>query len=956
MKQRRLIITCLLVAVLAFSTCLLGSCGLLGGDEGGGDNNPPVNNSTLYSIAYVSGADDATGTAPEASSHVAGNEITLIDNPFSREGYTFKGWNDGSRVYTPGSKFSIPARNVVFTAVWESTEKAPATTELKEGFYDASEWVYMTNNDGETLDGGDIPYSMNDGSIKFHKSNQAYEFGDLSNATVSFMLKGTNDWSIWFNSSTKDNHNNSSYRLAYANGGIRIAISSAPDLAAAVVTGDLYNKGEWNRFDIVFSTTDGVCQIKLYINGIRAILEAGDNTTPAVNVDDNILTHTQPAMFKTGNYVVVKVWEAHNYVQIKPVAKADEEDLPIIACIGASITEGAGASNFYTESYPAQLQNALAGAYNVINFGNSGKTVRTDLGDDVAWLKQYQWQGVQAIVPDIAILNIGTNDSKTSNNPLSTYDNFYSAYMNLVNKLLEVNPDMEIIICTVPYAYSDIWGISNDNIANIIAPVQRAIAEEKDYTLIDLYKFTQNKAHLFSDGVHPTTEGYEMIVKIVKKALIEGEEALTDEFIADLGTQYGVKVSNVSASIAASGNAINLTVSGDTTLKAGDYLKLAITAGNKPHASVDAVIADGKFTAVIDLASLERASEWLNIRLCTSENVNQLILLSQSNCTAEQEFVTGDSKVVIKTWSSADTGNQGTLSFVLGDNTSARIDSVVIKGVDGAPTLIVSGVTDDSAPKFYIGIDPDKDVYNDYVALAPDADGKFTVSYDLTKLTASGGWYNVRIYMNDNRYYVVSLDNLKDGEGNAITNNTVIPCGKTKVTICTWSDGGVATLSFSVVNNEYFLKGGQVSTSNMPFTLKEVDGKVYYEFVGEFNGDTSVQRTIELMLTLEDFKGVSSPDLSKLVYTAQNVYSGTSNTEFLFKINATDDLGVYGDSWIRFILKVTEGDNVNYYLIKPLVNAHEDNWTACAPSIILDGKKYEMAINWSSFFILVKNA
>ena len=89
-----------------------------------------------------------------------------------------------------------------------------------------------------------------------------------------------------------------------------------------------------------------------------------------MTVSDNVMTHVQPAMFTTGNYMVVKVWEAHNYVQIKPVAKAAEKDVPIIACIGASITEGAGAGNFYTESYPAQLQNALGGSYNVVNFGN----------------------------------------------------------------------------------------------------------------------------------------------------------------------------------------------------------------------------------------------------------------------------------------------------------------------------------------------------------------------------------------------------------------------------------------------------------------------------------------------------------------------------------------------------------------------------------------------------------
>ena len=98
----------------------------------------------------------------------------------------------------------------------------------------------------------------------------------------------------------------------------------------------------------------------------------------------------------------------------------------------------------------------------------------------------------------------------------------------------------------------------------------------------------------------------------------------------------------------------------------------------------------------------------------------------------------------------------------------------------------------------------------------------------------------------------------------------------------------------------------------------------------------------------------NSLDESKIIYIASNTYIGDSNTEFSFKINATDDLSRQND-WIRLVLKVTEGETISYYTIKPIVPAHEDNWFACQPTIKLNGVQYEMAINWSSFFFMVKN-
>lgn len=887
-----------------------------------------------YTVTYARGADDATGTIPASQSYEEGETVTLLPaTTFSRENYTFLAWSDGTKNYNAGAQFTMPAENVTFTAVWqqnqvtppEEGEDTPVTAELDAKFYDAANWVYMTNDSGASLDAGEVPYSLDDGSIKFHRANQAIELGDLSNATVSFLLKGTNDWSIWFNSSSFDNAENNSYRLAYAYGGLRIALSSAPEQAAALIVNTSYKKSEWNRFDVVFSTENGVCSIKVYVNGERADLAVG-TAMEGVTVEDNVLSHTQPQGFVTGNYVVVKVWEAHNFVQIKPVAQAETEDVPVIACIGASITEGAGAGNFYTESYPAQLQQALGGAYNVINFGNSGKTVRTDLGDDVAWLKQYQWTGVQAIVPDIAILNIGTNDSKTSNDPATTKENFKEAYNYLLDQLLSVNPDMQIYICTVPYAYTDIWDISNDNIRDIIAPVQREIAQERGFTLIDLYEYCQNKSLLFGDGVHPNSTGYAMIVEIIEKVLKEGTQGLTAEFLADIDARYNDKVSDFTATVEENEDAVTLTVSGNTSLTEG--IRVYVGTGDDNAQYFDATISDGKFSAAIDLAQLTLGSAWYNVRVYAGGGYH-ILLMEETQYNAGDSFSSDEVRVDLKSWSS----NWGsTFSFTVSENLNVDLLSSVISEAEGKLTLTLSGTTNDSALRLYVGQNPEGDVYREYVDVTVGSDGAFSVSFDLSEMPVGTGWYNVRLYYTDSSYFVVPLAKTTNGS-EAISNGDVFYCESTKIEIVSWTDGGVGTLSFDVTEYD----GSFVPTVELlSATLKEEEGKILLTLSGTTN-DSGIrlyigndEQTAEFYhpVTVEEGAFSISFDLAQLaagsgwynvrIYYDEEFYE--NNTDYYTVLypdvkNANGDALSVGDSFTSADRKVTVQTWGNYNLL-----------------------------------------
>ncbi len=82
-----------------------------------------------------------------------------------------------------------------------------------------------------------------------------------------------------------------------------------------------------------------------------------------------------------------------------------------VACVGDSITAGVGADRAW--DYPSQLGRMLGDAYTVRNFGVSGATLLRH--GDRPYEKQGAFKAAIAFKPDIVILMLGTNDTKSGN-------------------------------------------------------------------------------------------------------------------------------------------------------------------------------------------------------------------------------------------------------------------------------------------------------------------------------------------------------------------------------------------------------------------------------------------------------------------------------------------------------------------------------------------------------------
>lgn len=196
------------------------------------------------------------------------------------------------------------------------------------------------------------------------------------------------------------------------------------------------------------------------------------------------------------------------------IAKESKRLKPIkVACVGDSITFGAGLANWVTESYPAFLGRLLGKGYEVKNFGVSGRTALRKSKNSYWNMKQFR----RAIVskPDIVIIKFGTNDSKPEN--WQYKDEFEKDYGDLVDAFLNLPSHPKVFVCYPIPAFNKTYTISDSTIVSEIIPIIGEVAKAKKVKVIDLYKTFSGKEKLYLDGIHLNKEGCEFMAKEIRK-------------------------------------------------------------------------------------------------------------------------------------------------------------------------------------------------------------------------------------------------------------------------------------------------------------------------------------------------------------------------------------------------------------------------------------------------------
>ncbi|MDP0495276.1 MAG: GDSL-type esterase/lipase family protein [Verrucomicrobiota bacterium JB024] len=190
-----------------------------------------------------------------------------------------------------------------------------------------------------------------------------------------------------------------------------------------------------------------------------------------------------------------------------------------VACVGDSITYGAGTTNRTVYAYPEQLQWMLGPGWEIRNFGSSGSTL-IDLGDK-PYQKQATFQQALDYQPDVVVIMLGTNDTKSQN--WAHKDRFVLDYESLVDRfrLLDSNPT--IFLCLPPYvAGQGNYGINEHALQEQIAMIE-ALAGKEGAEVIDIHAKTAGRDMLFSDRVHPNNHGATVLAKTIYQALTGNE-------------------------------------------------------------------------------------------------------------------------------------------------------------------------------------------------------------------------------------------------------------------------------------------------------------------------------------------------------------------------------------------------------------------------------------------------
>lgn len=175
---------------------------------------------------------------------------------------------------------------------------------------------------------------------------------------------------------------------------------------------------------------------------------------------------------------------------------------PRIVAFGDSLTAGLGVQA--DESYPAQLQrrlNSLGYHYRVINAGVSGDTTAGGLRR-VPWILNNK--------PEVVILELGANDGLRG----LPVDQTTSNLRQIIRQLQEAGTTIVLAGMRLPPNYGQDYTASFEDMYRTLA---------KEYQLAFIPFFLEGVGGSSSlnqvDGIHPTREGYEIIVEQMLKVL-----------------------------------------------------------------------------------------------------------------------------------------------------------------------------------------------------------------------------------------------------------------------------------------------------------------------------------------------------------------------------------------------------------------------------------------------------
>ena len=189
-----------------------------------------------------------------------------------------------------------------------------------------------------------------------------------------------------------------------------------------------------------------------------------------------------------------------------------------VACVGNSVTFGAGVENREVNCYPAQLQRLLGAGYQVENFGHSGATLLNNAYRP--YTQQEAYKKALDFAGDYVVIHLGLNDTDPRAWP-NYRDDFVKDYLSLIASFREANPSCRVWICRMTPIFNSHRRFQSGT--RDWFWMEQALIEEiarvAQVELIDLHEPLYARPDLLPDALHPNAEGAGILARTVYGAL-----------------------------------------------------------------------------------------------------------------------------------------------------------------------------------------------------------------------------------------------------------------------------------------------------------------------------------------------------------------------------------------------------------------------------------------------------
>lgn len=218
-----------------------------------------------------------------------------------------------------------------------------------------------------------------------------------------------------------------------------------------------------------------------------------------------------------------------------------------VACLGDSITFGAGARSREKEAYPAQLSTLLGSDYEVRNFGVGGCTLLFE--GDSPYRRQPQFQAAIDFDPDVILLLLGANDTCGAPRNNWTHSASFTSDARILIQSLR-RPSRRVMVALPSPFLPHTPGLQPERTADLkersprleqIRDWWREAAQAEGAEIVDLAGTLAPDPQLTTDGVHPTSADYARIAARFRDAILGKQASGTLPDAAPLPTRSAVR-------------------------------------------------------------------------------------------------------------------------------------------------------------------------------------------------------------------------------------------------------------------------------------------------------------------------------------------------------------------------------------------------------------------------------